>query len=160
MYNQDNLKPSPAYLKTITIIHAALLMGQVLFGIVSYSIAVNPAVNLKPANDPLFYIVPVVIIAGIFVGTFLFRQQLAKLNDNSSTLKEKLGVYQTALIIRYALSEGPSLLGIVAFFTTGNLFYLLLVGFNVIWFIWIRPTKDKIKEDLSLSYEDEIAMKG
>jgi len=157
--NQNSTQTLQAFFKINIIIHAALLIGQVLFGVVSYAISPNPVVNLKAGNDPFFYIVPVLIASGIFFGSFLFNQQISKLAEKES-LKEKLTGYQTALIIRYALAEGPSLFGIVAFMLGGNLFYLLLVGLNIIYFIWIRPTKEKIKEALNLTYEDEIAIEG
>ena len=68
--------------------------------------------------------------------------------------------YQTALIIRCAFSEGASLLGIVAFLITGNLVYLLLTGLNIIYFIWIRPTKQKIEDELNLGYEEKADLES
>jgi hypothetical protein len=160
MYNnRESIQPSPAYFKLITIIHVALLAGQVLFGVVSYSITNSKGLDLNPGDDVFFYIAPLLIIGGMLVGTFLFKQQVAKLADKE-LLPVKLAAYQTALIIRFALSEGPSMFGIVVYMLTGNLFYLILTAVNVLYFIWIKPTKAKAKEDLNLTYEEEIAIEG
>ena len=158
MYNNQGGAPNPpTFAKTIAIIHAALVIGQVLFGIVAYAVTKSIGLDLKPGNDPLFYIAPILIVSGILLGSFLFKQQVSKLTDKN-LLNEKLQGYQAALIIRFAMSEGPSLLGIVSYLLSGNVFYLILVVFNVLYFVWIRPTKDKIAEDLNLTYEDKIAM--
>ena len=90
-------------------------------------------------------------------GSFLFTQQISKLDDKNS-LKEKLAGYQTALIIRFAIAEGPSLLGIAGYMLSGNVIYLILVGINVLYFILIRPTKDQMAEDLNLTNADKAAM--
>jgi len=160
MYNNQNSIKTPAtFTKTITLVHLALLMGQVLFGLAAFFITNKTVINLTPGSDVFFYIVPIMIVFGIFTGSFLFKQQVAKLSDKT-LLTEKLTGYQTALIIRFALSNGTSMLGIVVYMQIGNLFYLIVTGVNILYFIWIRPTKDKIKDDLNLTYEDEIAMEG
>ena len=158
MYNDQGGAPNgQTFVRTITIIHAALLIGQVLFGIVAFVDTKSTGFNLKLGSDPFFYIVPFLIVAGMLSGSFLFTDQISKAVDKNS-LSEKLAGYQTALIIRFAIAEGPSLLGIVGYMLTGNVIYLILVGFNVIYFILIRPTKDKIGEDLSLTNDEKNAM--
>jgi hypothetical protein len=138
-------------------IHGALLVGQVLFGAAAFFVTKSTVINLKATSDPLFYIVPAFTLIGLFAGTFQFKQKLAGMATTGS-LNEKLTIYQTALIIRYALTEGPALLGIVAYFSSGNLFYLIIAGIDVLYFIMIRPTRSKLEDDLGLSYEDKTAM--
>jgi hypothetical protein len=103
----DNYQTKPqnpkTFLKTITIIHAALTLGQILFVIAAFTIAKNTFLNTKPANDPFFYIVPLLALAGITAGSFLFQQQLKTLPDKNS-LKEKMTGYQTAFITRCAFA--------------------------------------------------------
>jgi hypothetical protein len=155
--NQGGVPNRQTFVKTIAIIHAALLIGQVLFGIVAFVETKSIGFNLKLSSDPFFYIVPFLIVAGMLFGSFLFTGQISTLVDKY-TLNEKLAGYQTALITKFAIAEGPSLLGIVAYMLSGNVIYLILVGFNVLYFILIRPTKDKLAEDLNLTYEDKTAM--
>jgi hypothetical protein len=143
------------FFKLVAMIHAALLIGQVLFAIVVFSITKSTGLNLKPTPDDLFfYIALVLVIAGIFGGSFAYKQQLTKLPD-TATLREKLTGYQTALIIRCALSQGACFFCIVCYMLTGNEFYLVLTGINILYFIWVRPVKDQIADDLNLSYENK-----
>jgi hypothetical protein len=158
MNNYQNSTQNPqAFFKTTAIIHAALLIGQVLFGATVFSITQSTGLNLNPGNDVFYYVALLLVIGGMILGSFLYKQQLAKLGGEA-TLKEKTAAYQTALIIRCALSEGASLFCIIHYMLTGNLFYLLLVGLNILYFIWIRPTKDKIADEVNLSYEDKVEL--
>jgi hypothetical protein len=155
--NQGDAPNQQTFVKIIAIIYAALLIGQVLFGIVAFARTKGIGLNLKLGSDPFFYIVPFLIVAGMLFGNFLFMQQISKLADKN-TLSEKLAGYQTALIIRFAIAEAPSLLGIVGYMLSGNVIYLILTTFNVLYFILIRPTKDKMAADLELTHEDKNAM--
>ncbi len=155
--NQGGAPNGQTFVRTIAIIHAALLIGQVLFGIVAFVQTKSTGFNLKLGSDPFFYIVPFLIVAGMLLGSFLFTQQISNALDKNS-LNEKLAGYQTALITRFAIAEGPSLLGIVGYMLSGNVVYLILVGVNVLYFILIRPTKDKLAEDLNLTNEEKTAM--
>lgn len=155
--NQAGAANRQTFVKIIAIIHAALLIGEVLFAIVAFVETKSIGLNLKLGSDPFFYIVPFLIVAGMLLGSFLFTQQISEAADKNS-LNEKLAGYQTALITRFAIAEGPSLLGIVGYMLSGNVIYLILVGVNVLYFILIRPTKDKIAEDLSLTNEEKISI--
>jgi hypothetical protein len=157
MYNQNRPIDPKNFVKLIIIIHLALFMGQTLFAAVVLFISKDPALNLKPGNDVLFYVVPFMLVFGIFAGSFVFKQLTAKLAEKTS-LTEKLQAYQTALIIRYALSEGASMFSIVCLLLTNNVYYLILAGINILYFIIIRPTKLKILDDLNLNYEEQTEM--
>ena len=160
MYNsQTNIQNPGAFIKIITIIYIALITGLLLFGTTAFFITENKGVKMSPADDPFFYVAPLLVIAGGISGAFLFKMAVSKL-ANIQTLKEKLQGYQTALILRAALSEGPSLFAIVCFLLTGNSFYLIIAGLNVLYFVSFIPTKSKLEDDLNLSYEDKIAMES
>jgi hypothetical protein len=159
MYNRNQPVGPQNFVKIIVIIHLALFMGQALLAGFALLLSKNAALNLKPGNDPLFYISPIMVIFGIGMGSFLFKQQMAKVAAQPS-LAGKLQTYQTALIIRYALIEGPSLFSIVCVLLTGNIYYLIIAGINILYFITIRPTKFKIQEDLNLAYDEQAEMDG
>jgi hypothetical protein len=156
MPSNVNLPQTPAiFLRTITLIHLALAAGQVLFGVVVLSINDRIIINVRDMHDPMVYLVPLLAVTCFFLSNFLFKKALSSAIKPESTLRQKLMYYQTALIIRLALLEGPSLFGIVAFFLTGSLFFLLISAFLVCYFSYIRPTKDNIEEVLELSYEEK-----
>lgn len=147
-------------LKTTSIIHLALIAGQVLFMIVAYITNKNiKYFDYKDSrNDVFFYIAPLMAITCTVVGGFLFNQQLGKFHQQAAgsgkTLSEKLQAYQSALIVRYALLEGPSLFGIVCFLITGNLFYLLISACLIITMISLRPSVNAAEAYLQLSYDE------
>src|SRR5471030_821542 len=106
-YN-DNIKQTPAgFLKLISIIHLALLGGQMVFGIVAFAESTKVYFDVKYNGDPFIFIAPILAIGGIVAGNLIFKQLLTALESKTS-LSEKMMGYQTALIIRFALLEGPS----------------------------------------------------
>ena len=155
--NQTRIPNPKTFFKTITIIHLALVAGQLLFGIMAYFLTNGKNVVTKLSGDVFFYIAPLLAVAGVIAGSYLFKQKLNSLTDAIS-LKEKLTIWQTAFIIRCAMAEGPSLFGIAVYLITGNLFYLFISGLIILYFISIGPKKETIAADLDLSYEDKIEM--
>lgn len=151
--NNDNAIPG-SYIKTISIIHFALIAGQVIFALAAFSVTKNVHFDKRSTGDPLFLVVPAVYFCSIFAGRFIFQKLTASL-EGKATLKEKLDGYQTALIVRDALFEAPSLFAIVAFLTSGNLFYFIYTGFAVASMISLRPTREKIEDELKLSFEEK-----
>lgn len=154
MNNTTNSTPSSnVVLKTLPIIHFALFVGQTLFAIVAYSISEERHFGIKSTGDKLYIIVPVCTIVGLVASNIMFQKLLQALVSKEN-LKEKLKKYQSALILKYALLEMPSLLGIVAFLMTGNLFYLVFTGLVVMYFASIKPTRERMESDLRLNFEN------
>lgn len=154
----DNLSPqltAKKYLSTISIIHIALLAGIVLFGIVAITVTHNGKLDMHNTNDPFIYIVPIAAIGSFVLSNFIFKQQLA-IAVNKDTLNGKLTTYQTALIMRFAPLDGAALLGIVIYLNSGNLLFLIISGLVALYFITIRPTKEKIENDLNFSYQEKM----
>lgn len=144
-----------SYLRTISIIHIALFMGQLLFGLVALIIMPQKGINITNTRDVFLFVVPIMAIGAFAASIFLFKKNV-DLAINKNSLKEKLMQYQTALIIRFSLLNGASLFGIVCYMQTGNLLFIIISGLLALYFLSLRPTKDKIENDLNLSYEDKI----
>jgi hypothetical protein len=154
-FNQDGPQNLKGFLKTMPIIYAALLIGQLLFSVVVWSIARNPVFKLKPGNDIFFYLVPLFVLSTMLVGTMIYNRRIAGLGS-ALTLRERITGYQTTFIIRCALSEGATLFAIVAFLQAENLYYLFFAGANILYFLTLRPTRQKMEEILSLTYEEKL----
>jgi hypothetical protein len=154
--DQNNNRPTPeGFLKSISIIHLALLAGQVIFGIVAYAQSGKIYFGIHNMDSVFIYIVPLVAIGGFMGGYLTFKKQLADIR-NKKSLGEKVMAYQTALIIRYALLEGPSLLAIVTYMEDGNLFFLAIAGLLMLYFLFLRPTMEKVENDLDLNFTERI----
>ena len=156
MTTNQNPEINPkAFLRLITIIYGALLAGQTLFAVMVYFIAINPTLNLKPVNDMFFYLVPVFVVAMGIIGSLLYKKRIESARG-AATVKEKVAGYQTAIITRLAPTEGATLFAIVIFMQGWNLYYLVIAGLNIIYFLLLRPTRSRIEEDLNLSYEEKM----
>ncbi|TWI97655.1 hypothetical protein JN11_03478 [Mucilaginibacter frigoritolerans] len=157
MYNQTSVANSQNFVKTINIIHTALLAGLILFSVVAYNINTNKLMSFELSKDAFFYLVPSFIIVGGITGIYLFNQTIKKA-INEDSLSSKLAIYSKAFISKCALIEGPAMFGIVVFLLSGNLFYLLFSGLNIIHLAVQKPTKTKIEDSLNLSYEDKMML--
>jgi hypothetical protein len=154
--SQPVVQTPKSALKTITIIHLALLAGQVLFGIVVF--AIRPSHTEQQPSDNVFkYLVPAMAVVMVGISQFMFPKLVAKAIPLPS-LSAKMAAYQSALIVCYALLEAPSLFAITAYFLTGNVLYLLVAALLIARFITIRPTVSKTEEDLKLNYEEKLEL--
>ena len=155
MANQISPQTPKSYLKVNSIIHLALFMGQLVFGVLVMLEVPQKGIDITNTNNPFLFVVPVVAIGSLILSTILFKKNLG-MAINNPTLKGKLMGYQTALITRFAPMEGASLFGIVSYMQTGNLLFILITGLIMLYFLSLRPTKDKITNDLNLAYEDKM----
>ncbi|HIP49085.1 MAG TPA: hypothetical protein EYG92_09005 [Lutibacter sp.] len=149
MNHSDQALTPNGFLKTLRILHLALVTGVSVFLIFVYTQNTEWILNLSDTNDIFFFIVPAFAIFGVYFGTFLYKKQLTSL-VNKDNLREKLVGFQTASIIKYATIEAPALLGILASFLNGNVFYILISSVLLVYLFFQKPTKDKIEMDLNL----------
>lgn len=161
MYNKPSGAQTPqSILKSMQIIHAGLLAGQVMFAVVSYTVVEKaPHFDIKNTGDVFLFIVPLMAIASFIASNLLFKLKIAGL-PGKDILVEKLIGYLTALIIRFALLEGASLFGIVTFLISGNLLFLLISALLMIYMLTLRPSVSKAEADLELSYEDKLELEA
>lgn len=152
----QNQTPS-LILKQITIIHLALIAGQVLFGIVVFAIAKQQPHS--PKNDALIYVMPAMAV-GCFLASMLLPKNMISTIKSDQPLLAKLKLYQAAFIIRMALLEGPSLFGIVCFLLTNNIVFISISAALVLYAMYQRPTRQKIEDDLNLGYEEKAELDG
>lgn len=150
MQNQEFT--SSFFLKQLSIIHFALLSGQIVFAAVAYYLQ-NEELQIN-TTDILLYAMFFIAITGIIASNFIYKQQLNIIAKENS-LRAKLAAFQSASIIKYALLEAPSIIAVCFYISYGNLLYLLIAGFLIIYFYFQKPTKDIIINDLSLNNEDQ-----
>ncbi|WP_179412133.1 hypothetical protein HDF19_02510 [Mucilaginibacter sp. E4BP6] len=155
MVNQNLPRTPKTFLRTISVVHTALILGVILFSAVTISDNINHNVFTYNTNDPFTDVSLLLAIGGFTASVFLFKKQLVKAKKQF-TLKEKITLYQSALIQRFALLEGPAMFAVVSYELSRNLYFLIIAGLLILYFISIRPTKDKIETDLDLSYEDKL----
>jgi hypothetical protein len=137
------------FLNTMRIIFFALLAGQIIFiAVAFFTVNNNPP---QSQSDDLFnIIVPVAIGFGLLMSNMLFKQMLAKIKKDDS-FEQKLEAYRSALIVRYALLEGPSIFSTVVYLLSGNIIFLAFSGVMILAFLMNMPSQNKATQDLNLS---------
>ena len=146
----SNNDKAAVVLKTLKIIHLAMLGGLGMFCAASFLIAPQVIWDLNATEAPFFLVVPAAILGGLVMSTLLFKQQLNGLMAKE-TRDEKIVGYQAACIVKWALLEGPSTVGLVAFIITGNAYYFSLALLLILYFILQKPTLHKMQTELQLN---------
>jgi hypothetical protein len=107
-------------------------------------------------EDKFVFIVPVLALGGFFGGYLIFKKQKYVLREKD-TLSEKMTGYQSALITRFTLLVAPSLFAVVAYILSGNIFFLFITATMAMYFMFLRPTREKIENDLRFDFNDQLA---
>jgi hypothetical protein len=139
------------YLKALKVIHIGLTAGVAIFLIIAVVLQLpgfEP--KLKELEVIFIGITTVVVISGIFAGNMIFRKRLEQLIELKN-LDEKLTGYQSALIVKLALIEGPAFFTVVAYLLTANILFPAIAVLLVFVMVLSAPRKDKLISDLNLS---------
>ena len=142
------------YLKALKVIHIGLTAGVVLFLIIAVVLQLTGfEPELKELEMILLGVTAVAAFSGIFAGNMIFRKRLEQLIELKN-LNEKLTGYQSALIVKYALIEGPAFFTVVAYLLTTNVLFPVIAVFLVVVMVLSAPRKDKLITDLNLSMKE------
>lgn len=151
------------YMRSLSILHLAMLAGQVIFVLVALFLQTTQAIKttaLTPEIDSVLrYIIPALAAGSIIAGSFLFRQKTAALKMLPASA-EKYNGYRSACILRYAIMEAPSMVAVVVFILSGNYYYLAVSGVVIIAFIIIRPSLTALTRHLQPSIEEQAALES
>lgn len=145
---------SREYFKALKIVHIALMAGIVFFAVIVFVLLqiLQEPFGTEEINGILYYVVPVFVIAGVLASNFLFKARLKK-SVVETGLKNKLDSYRSALIVKYALIEGPAFFCIVSYQMTANTLFLVITIFLLVVFWTFRPTKGKAILELELDHD-------
>lgn len=142
-----------AFLKTLKLIHMALVVGLVLFAGFAY-VQIGGFAIASTEISFMVYLVPTIAVAGYFGSKYIFGRQIQKIL-RETPLSEKLQQYFSAAIIQYAVIEGPGFLALLAYFTSGNALFLVIAICLIVYLYTRKPTYQKLKNELQLSYAEQ-----
>lgn len=134
-------------IRSLSIIHLALIAGQIIFIAVVLVLNGNYEIILQPNDDLFFFIVPGFAVMALITSNMIFKK-MAEPIRMTLHLSEKLNQYRSACILRYAMVEGPSLFAIICYYMSGNLFYIFISGFCILYLLTLRPTSLKVEMDI------------
>ena len=139
-------------LKTLAFTHVALLAFQMLFAIIAFAQTSRVYFGVMNMDDQFVFIVPVLALGGFLGGYLIFKKQKFVLREKEN-IQERLTGYQSVLITRFVLIQGPAVFAIIAYILSGNVFFLFITGLMSVYFIFLRPTREKIENDLRFSFD-------
>jgi hypothetical protein len=148
------MKQKTTRLKSLQILHTAMLAGMVLFGVVSA--VVHFSARLA-TNDTLNKVLQVSVLAISFAliktGFSIFDRKIQAIPATASA-NEKMVAYRTASIIKWALIEGPVLFAVICFMITRNYAFIALAFALIILFAFQAPSKLKAMLQLQISEQE------
>lgn len=149
MEQSNSTLSAQGVLRTLSFLYFTFLITQLFFAFFAYMQQGNTYFEFEDPNDVFIYAVPILAVAAFVGSMLLYREQISQLSGKNT--REKFVGYQSACLLRMAFLEAGCLFGIIAFFLKGNLFSLLFSGLIVLYFVTLRPSKEKVESDLDLS---------
>jgi hypothetical protein len=145
-----------ATIKTLQILHRALLLGVVLFAAIAFFLQYTGKFSspVREKDQLLQLIAIAVCFAGGFIGASVFKKRILQTRNSQQSIAEKAAAYRSASIIQWALLEGPAIFCIICFLLVGNLAFLALAAAVLFWLALTGPSKIKIMLLLRLAEED------
>ncbi|WP_420321970.1 MFS transporter [Flagellimonas sp.] len=130
-------------LKTIKTIHVGFCIGITLIYFILGDLHTLDFIRIQEmdSSSMIYLLIP---ISAIFLGNMLYRQQLKNVGRGLK-MEEKIGAYQTASLIRWAILEGAAFL--ILFLKKE----LLLIGlFLILYMIFLKPSEEGMKRDFMI----------
>lgn len=141
--------------RSIQIIFAALLLGQLIFAGVVYFLIQSGEFPPQAENGKLFANLILVVLAASVGAAWLLNQFLGSRAIQEGDLRLKLGRYQQRVLLRLALIEGGNLMGIILTLLTGNVQNLAYMVLGLAMFLLFRPNIGELARDYGLSTQEE-----
>ena len=129
-------------IKTLQIIHLAVCAGTILAYFLLGELSIEKLKNI-PVIDSSSIVYVFIPILAFVLSTFLFKSQLKQIDPKLKT-EDKLPIYQTASIMRWAVLEGAAFL--ILFLKPDFILFGILI---IIYLIFLRPTEERINNDLA-----------
>lgn len=128
-------------IKALQIIHIGICAGTIIayFIVGDISLETLQVPNIDSASI-IYLAIPVLAFV---LSSILFKAQLKQI-DPKLKLEDKLPIYQTASIMRWAVLEGAAF--IILFLKPDFILFGILL---IIYLLFLRPTEEKINNDLS-----------
>lgn len=153
-----------SYIKSLQMIHGALLTGQILFCGLAFYLTYNGIVTPIVVPEQTAWIIESALVGFCIVLAYLsfpvYKNKVRALQQSSGTAAQKLTAYRAANIIRWAMMEAPVLLLLVYGMFTGQKMTMIFIAIILLLFILSRPFMQKAVTETGLSDADIENMKG
>jgi len=142
------------FIKSLQIIHFALLLGVLAFGVfVMYN--AKDLLFFSYQDDKAFlYLAIIISFIGNLASKSLYKKLINQIPKDAELL-QKATKYSIAHVFRMAMLEFPALMCIIFVMQSNNSFYFILVGILVLMMLAIYPSKNKFENDVPLSSKEK-----
>jgi tellurite resistance protein TehA-like permease len=144
-----------SFFTTLTIMHLSFFVAMLFLAGIAYYLNQNHNLDFENIDIILFVVLVSVSLFGVIGGQSIKNKTIEKA-ESKILLREKLGAYQTASLIQYAFVEGPAFFGIVLYIQTAEFVYLLIAFVMMIYFLTLKPKKERITKALRLGRDHQI----
>ncbi len=143
------------FIKTLLLLHLVLMMAQLIFIVIIF-VLVNEESSVIDINaqNMLLIVVPLAVLTIIASGRFFYQQQLKKIRSKTG-IGEKFRSYQMMQILQFAFAEMGALTCFLASFLSQNLVFVYGSIGVLLYFLSIRPTKNRIEKELALDFTEQ-----
>jgi len=142
------------FIKSLQIIHIALLAGVLIFGIYVAFNAKDVLFFSYEDDKPFLFLAIIIAFSGNLASKYLYASLLKQITENLDLLQKSIK-FSTAHIFRLAMLEFPAFMCLFFAMQTNNSFYFILVGVLVFMMIAIYPTKSKFENDVPLTTKEK-----
>lgn len=126
-------------IRTLQIIHLAICAGTIVVYLTVGQFSIDKLkIDAIDSSEIIYAAIPVLAFV---LSNLLFKSQLKQINPKLA-LNDKLPVYQTASIIRWAVLEGAAFM--VLFLKPE---FMVLGILLIIYLLFLRPTEDRVIGD-------------
>lgn len=141
--------------KQLKIIFIALASGQIIYFLTASVLLMNEIVETnKEYSTVMGFVVPILVVLMVVASKLLYNYLInSKQQDTSQA--EKINIYRTGNITRFALIEGANLISITAYLITGDFLYAGLFVIVIGIFFINYPSKEKFMAEFGLSSLDD-----
>jgi uncharacterized membrane protein len=149
-------------LRGIRILAAALIIGVVIFAIITVVInQINGAFLDEEIVSIRAYLLPfmsLVALLALLVARSQYQKQIRAIRESNDELRDKIVKYRAAIILYMAICEGMAMFSIILFLLSGQYLLLIVTG-AMLLLMGARLFAIKgISAELNLSWEEQEAL--
>lgn len=141
-------------LKTLRIIHIALLVEALIFFAIAFFLNKDTELVWMNSENPDLFLIGLVAIIGSAMSAFIVYRFMLNSVRSKEPKEERLKAYYFAAIVRMALLDAAITMCIVFFLIDKAWIYALILSFLILVYLSMFPTQQRIEHDSELSIDD------
>lgn len=141
-------------LKTLRIIHVAVLVEALVFFAVAFILNRDAELAWMNEENPDLFLIGLVLIVISSMGAFIVPRIMLNSVRSKESKEERLKAYSSVAIIRMALLDAAMTMSIVFFIVDKAWIYVLILSLLILIFLSMFPTQQRIERDSEMSIDD------